>query len=471
MDNSTIFCNFASKKPAIMLGKLQENHRELFRTRLEDLIDPDHELAVLAKVIDWQYFENEFKPYYSDKGAPSVPIRTMIGCLLLKQMYNLGDDKIPEYWIRDVYFQYFCGGVFFEHKFPFDPSDFTHFRKRVGEDGFSKIFAYSVKVHGKEIPKQAKFSLSDTTVQENNTTFPTEAKLCKKVIDKCNDIAENAGIKQRQKYKKESKQLVRDCYNSKHPKRAKQAKKSKKRLKTIANKQLRELDRKMTESQKQAYKDELAIYIRAVNQQKNDKDKIYSLHKPFTKCIAKGKPHKPYEFGNKVGIITGGRKGRKIILAITTFLENIYDGHTLEPLLNQMESNKIRLPKELVYDRGGRGKADVKGVKIIIPSPPKKTDTLYQKQSKRKKCRTRAAIEPIIGHLKTDFRMSQNYLHGEAGVKINAFMAATAWNLKKLMEILKKNFLYAIFRLCVAKKILQPPLKILFSGTTRYKYK
>jgi IS5 family transposase len=115
-----------------MLGKLQQNERELFRIRLEDLINPNHELALLAKKIDWQYFEKEFKVYYSDKGAPSVPIRTMVGCLMLKHLYNLGDDRLPEYWVRDVYFQYFCGGVFFEHKFPFDPSDFVHFRKRVG---------------------------------------------------------------------------------------------------------------------------------------------------------------------------------------------------------------------------------------------------------------------------------------------------------------------------------------------------
>jgi IS5 family transposase len=430
-----------------MVGKLQENHRELFRTRLEDLINSGHELALLANKIDWQYFEDEFSGYYSDKGAPSVPIRTMVGCLMLKHLYNLGDERIPEYWVRDVYFQYFCGGVFFEHEFPFDPSDFVHFRKRVGEEGIAKIFAYSVKLHGVEVPKQAKFVLSDTTVQENNTTFPTDAKLCKKVIDKCNKIAENEGIKQRQKFKKESKQLVRNAYNGQHPKRAKAAKKAKKRLKTIANKMLRELDRKMNEEQKSAYKDDIELYKRAVNQQKSDKDKVYSLHKPFTDCISKGKVHKKYEFGNKVGLITGGKKGKKIILAVKGFLENPYDGHTIEPLLNQMETNSISLPKELAYDRGGKGKSEIKGVKIIIPSTPKKTDSQYQKQTKCKKCRSRAAIEPMIGHLKSDFRMQQNYFFGENGVQINALMAATAWNLKKMMEKLKEIFLQFVFRL------------------------
>jgi len=143
----------------------------------------------------------------------------------------------------------------------------------------------------------------------------------------------------------------------------------------------------------------------------------------------------------------------KIILVIEAFLENPFDGHTIEPLLNQMKLNEIALPKELAYDRAGRGQSEINGVTIITPAPPKKTDSAYQKRTKRKKCRARAAIEPIIGHLKTDFRMQQNYLWGEKGVKINAFMAATAWNLKKLMEKLKKDFLFFIFQRFFPKKI------------------
>jgi len=180
-----------------------------------------HELVLLSNKIDWNYFEKEFAPYYSAQGLPSVPIRLMVGCLILKHMYNLGDDPIPEVWERDVYFQHFCGGVFFVHKFPFDPSNFVHFCNRVGEEGIAKIFAYSVNLHGKEVGSKSKFVLSDTTVQENNTSFPTDAKLCKKVIEKYNKIAEKEGIKQRQRYTRESKQLLRETYNGKHPKRVK----------------------------------------------------------------------------------------------------------------------------------------------------------------------------------------------------------------------------------------------------------
>lgn len=444
-----------------MIGKLpKKGQLNLFRPMLENFIDMNHELVLLANNIDWSYFEKEFSIFYSDKGAPSVPIRLMVGCLLLKHLYNLGDERIPEYWVRDVYFQYFCGGIFFEHVFPFDPSDFVHFRNRVGEEGIGKIFAYSVMMHGEEFSNKSKFVLSDTTVQENNTTFPTDSKLCKKVIDSCNKIAKQEGIKQRQSYTFESKQLLRETYNGKHPKRAKRARKAKKRLKTIANIQLRELNRKMNEAQKQRHENEMEIYKQAVNQQRNDKDKIYSLHKPFTRCIAKGKAHKQYEFGNKVGLVTTGKKGNKIIKAIKAFLDNPFDGHTIEPLLLQMEDNKLKLPEELAYDRGGKGKSEIKGVKIIIPDKPKAKDTAYQKQQKRKKFRARAGIEPIIGHLKTDFRMLQNYLLGEKGIQINAFMAATAWNLKKMMEKLKKKLLRLIWKILFSQNELQFQIKM-----------
>ena len=408
---------------------------------LVDFIDNQHELVLLSEKIDWKYFEKEFSPLYSKTGNPSHPIRFMVGCLLLKNLYNLGDETLASAWIMNPYMQYFCGRVFFEHQFPCDPSNFVHFRKRIGEKGIEKIFSYSVRMHDAKA-RTSNFVLSDTTVQENNTTFPTDAKLCKKVIDYCNKIAENEGIKQRQRYTKVSKQLVRNTYNGKHPKRAKLAGKSQRQLKTIAMRLIRELERNFTAEQQEFYRESMALYTKAVTQKRNDADKVYSLHKPFTRCIAKGKAHKQYEFGNKVGLVTTSNKGKKIILGIKAFLQTPYDGHTIEPLLEQMETGGQQLPKELVYDRGGKGKTEIRGVKISIPGTPKKSDTAYQKHTKRKKFRTRAAIEPIIGHLKTDFRLAQNYFLGETGPQINAFLSATAWNMKKMMEILKEKIFF-----------------------------
>lgn len=429
---------------------------------LVDFIDDKHELVLLSEKIDWDYFEKEFSPLYSKTGNPSHPIRFMVGCLLLKHLYNLGDETLASAWIMNPYMQYFCGRVFFEHQFPCDPSNFVHFRKRIGEKGIEKIFSYSVRMHDAKT-STSNFVLSDTTVQENNTTFPTDAKLCKKVIDYCNKIAENEGIKQRQRYTKVSKQLVRNTYNGKHPKRAKLARKSQRQLKTIAMRLIRELERNFTAEQQEFYRESMELYTKAVTQKRNDTDKVYSLHKPFTRCIAKGKAHKQYEFGNKVGLVTTSNKGKKIILGIKAFLQTPYDGHTIEPLLEQMETGGQQLPKELVYDRGGKGKSEIKGVKISIPGVPRKTDTAYQKHTKRKKFRTRAAIEPIIGHLKTDFRLAQNYFLGETGPQINALLSATAWNMKKMMEILKeKIFFYFLnlIRLLFNRNILKEKLKM-----------
>lgn len=104
-----------------------------------------------------------------------------------------------------------------------------------------------------------------------------------------------------------------------------------------------------------------------------------------------------------------------------------------------MKNHQFPLPEELVYDRDGKGQNEIKGVKILTANKTLKRDSDYCKQQKSKKLRRRAAIEPVIGHLKTDFRMAQNYLSGEEGIQINALLSTTAWNLKKMIEILKEN--------------------------------
>ena len=390
----------------------------------------NHELVLLSDTIDWNYFEKEFSPLYSNTGQPAMPIRLMVGCLLLKRLYNFGDETLPHAWIMNPYMQYFCGEAHFQHEFPCDPSDFVHFRNRIGGEGIEKIFSYSVKLHGKDA--QSKQVLSDTTVQENNTSFPTDAKLAKRIIDKSNAIAIKEGVEQRQSYSRTSKQLVRDTYNSNHPKRKKKARKAGQKLKTIAGRVVRELQQKLPASVAPKYEQELALFKEVLTQSKDQTNKIYSLHKPFTACIAKGKAHKQYEFGNKIGLMVNPKN--LIIVGIDAFDGNPHDSKTIEPLLNQMKQNLGLIPEEVIYDR-------INDTIISTPKPPNKSDTEYQRRSKRKKFRRRAAIEPVIGHLKTDFRMAQNYYHGRSSPKLNAMMAAIGWNLKKLIEKLKNGLL------------------------------
>ncbi|MCH3939820.1 MAG: IS5 family transposase [Bacteroidales bacterium] len=434
-----------------MIGKSpNQNEGELFRPLLKDFIDMNHELALLADRIDWRYFEKEFAPLYSKTGCPAMPVRFMVGCMMLKHMYNLGDETLAEAWVMNPYFQYFTGAAFFEHKFPCDPSDFVHFRKRIGESGFQKIFEYSVKMSGKKAEEP--LVVSDTTVQGNNTTFPTDARLYKKVIDGCNKIAHVEDIPQRQTYTKTSKELLRMTYNSEHPKRHKKAAAAMRKLHTIAGRQVRELERVMTEDQRREHEEELIIYNRVLSQTRHSKDKVYSVHKPHTACIAKGKASHRYEFGQKVGMILTAQS--QIIVAIKAFEGNPHDSKTVEPLLEQMASWNQKLPETLAYDRGGRGAKEVMGVKVITPGKPKKSDTAYDRKKKRYPFRRRAGIEPVFGHLKTDHRMQDNFLSGRESASINAMLAATGWNLKKMMKDLAKKSAKTLFVL----------LQILFGG-------
>ena len=431
-----------------MLGKSpNQSQMNLFQPLLKEFIDMDHELVLLADKIDWKYFEDTFSIHYSHTGQPGMPIRFMVGCLMLKRIENLGDETLAKAWVCNPYMQYFCGEAHFQHKFPCDPSDFVHFRRRIGEEGIEKIFTYSVILHSKKV--LCKQVTSDTTVQENNTTYPTDSKLAKKIIDKCARISQTENIKQRQSYARVSKQLLQDTYNSDHPRRKKKAKQAQKKLRTIAGRVVRELERELPEHVLPGYQEELVLFKKVLNQERTDKGKIYSIHKPFTACIAKGKAHKKYEYGNKTGIVVNPKE--LVILGVEAYEGNPHDSRTIEPLLNQIENNFAYLPEEVVYDRGGRGRAYLKGVKISTPKKPKKTDTQYQKRKERKKFRRRAAIEPVIGHLKSDFRMAQNYLYGSSSPKINAMLAATGWNLKKMMEKLKnevkKKYLSLVFRL------------------------
>ena len=131
-----------------MLGKLPDQRQtDLFRPHLSEFIDMNHELVLLANKIDWIGMESELSVFYSTSGTSSVAVRTIAGCLILKQLYNYGDESLAKEWIMNPYMQYFCGESCFKHKFPFDPTDFVHFRHRIGEAGANIIFRHSVELH------------------------------------------------------------------------------------------------------------------------------------------------------------------------------------------------------------------------------------------------------------------------------------------------------------------------------------
>jgi IS5 family transposase len=175
------FVTFPHKNRIFMIKKVPSaTNRDLFRTLLSDLINPKHEPALPADKIDWSYFENEFKGFYSEKPSrPAMPIRLMVGVLMLKYLYSLGDEKISFAGKATHTFSIFAAAGFSSTNSPAIRVILYIFAS-VGEAGVEKIFAYNVKLHGEAVPVHVKFVLSDTTVQGNFTTFPTDAKLCKK---------------------------------------------------------------------------------------------------------------------------------------------------------------------------------------------------------------------------------------------------------------------------------------------------
>jgi len=409
---------------------------------LKEQLNPKQELYLLSEVINWDFFEKEFASFYSKNGRPAHPIRLMVSLLILKSMYNLSDEMLVEQqWEMNPYYQFFGGKKIVQWGQPCAASDLVHFRNRIGKSGVEMILKHSIELHGKD-GQDGDVSI-DTTVQEKNITYPTDAKLHKRIIDKCVAIAKKENLPLRRSYARTTKNLVRATYNGTHPKRRKKANSAKRQLKTIAGRVVRELERNLTHN---TYQKELIIFKSVLAQTKNSKNKIYSLHEPEVYCIAKGKAHKKYEYGCKASITLTQNTG--IIVGATTFENNIYDGKTLDKVLQQTKNLTGKQPKTATVDRGYQGMKSVNETKIIRPSKPLKRDTKYQKIKKRKHCRRRAAIEAIIGHLKSDYRVVRNFLKGPGGDEINFVMAASAFNYKKLMSKLKAKafWLYTILR-------------------------
>jgi IS5 family transposase len=408
---------------------------------LLDHLNPKDPLLVLAQRLPWERFEKEFAPLYSEVGRPAKPVRLMVGLLLLKQIENLSDERVVEAWVRNPYYQAFCGMVHFQWQLPCDPSELVHFRKRIGEAGGDSLFAASLTLHGKKAME--KEVVIDTTVQEKNITFPTDTKLRVKVIARCWKLAAEDGLCLRRSYRRELKKTLRVIRFNKSRKDKKKVAAAIRRVKTMANALLRDVTRKLTPRSLLIRHEELERYQRVVNQERDDKNKIYSLHEPEVSCICKGKEHKKYEFGSKAAIVMTKTSG--IIVGAKSFSGNPYDGDTLKDVLNQVKNVRGVASETAYSDRGFRGRKRVGDTSIAIPGSPQPGATQYAKRKAQKNFGRRSAIEPVISHLKSDFRLARNYLKGTIGDAINLLLAAAAFNCKKWMNALTESLLFVLF--------------------------
>lgn len=404
----------------------------LFGTDLLQQLDTLDPLLQLSNAIPWVKFEQAFAQHYTPNvGRPAKPIRLMVGLLLLKSNENLSDERVVVEFKRNSYYQAFCGLTEFSLALPCDSTELVHFRKRIGQQGIEKIFQVSVSLHGKAA-LETTLNI-DTTVQEKNITYPTDAKLAIKIINRLNKLAKNNNIAQRRTYNKEVKNLRLAIRHYRHVKRRKKAKKALKRLRTIAWILIRELRRTLPKySLFEQHQKDFLLYEKVLNQKPKDKNKIYSLHEPSVYCIGKGKDHKQYEYGNKVSIASTAKTN--IIVGVVSHTKNTHDNYTLPEVLSHIKISRGKGVKNAVCDRGYRGKKRFGETQVILPGAPQKKDNCYQRDKKRKRFRRRAAIEPIIGHLKSDYRLTRNFLKGTIGDSINLLMSACAWNMVKWMR-------------------------------------
>ena len=442
---------------------------DFFRSRIDAMINLSDPLAVLAKRLPWDLIETAVAAKFarqdragqtmegadlfgptalvvgggvSTGGRPKLPIRLMASLLYLKNCFNLSDEEVCSRWSENIVWQFFSGMEYYEHRLPCDATQIGRFRRAIGEDGLEQLLKATIDtaVAIKAVkPIELERVIVDTTVQEKAIAHPVDSRLMEVARHKVVSAAKRAGIQLKQTFAKEGRELRRKAAGYAHAKQFRRLKGTVKRQRTILGVVMREVRRK------QAAPDFVAINAKAVNdltmwleraerirtQQTKDKNKLYALHAPEVECLAKGKARKPYEFGVKAAIVISHKAG--LVMGARTFPGSPYDGHILSAVIEQATNLMQDLPakiKQIVVDLGFRGvDADNPGMEIIHRG---KIKSLSRQQ--KKWLRRRQAVEPAIGHLKSDHRMDRCWLQGTLGDALHAVSCAAGFNLRWLMR-------------------------------------
>lgn len=403
---------------------------DLFKTELVRIIDMSHSLVRLGHEVDWGRFEEVFgQTYCEDNGRPGSNTRLLVALHYLKYTFNLSDDDVIEAWVENPYWQHFSGRQYFEHKKPIDPTVMSRFRKRIGETGAEELLAETIQA-GLKLkaikPHQLKRINVDTTVQEKEVRYPTDARLYERSRERLVKAAKERGIELRQNYNRVAKRQLLMSHRYAHARQMKRARKCTRKLRTILGRVIRDIDRK-TPFKDEPLRELLTIARRIHEQERGDKGKVYSVHEPQVECISKGKAHKRYEFGCKVSVAATSKGGW--FVGAKALHSNPYDGHTLKEALEQVE-RLAQSPEHVFVDRGYRGH-NYEGASEVHVDKVRRGRTA---RSLWKWMKRRAAIEPGIGHLKREHRMDRCRLKGIEGDQLNAILSATGMNFRKLMK-------------------------------------
>ena len=412
---------------------------ELFKKRLVDLINREHPLVKLSGLIDWKVFERQWSALFKSKtGRPATSPRLIAGLLYLQHSFACSDEELLLTWVENPYWQYFCGEEYFCHEFPIDPSSLTRWRKRIGEEGVEWMLTETIGAARRmKLVKEKSFDrvIIDTTVMEKAIAYPTDSQLLECGRQHLVRLAGALQIKLRQNYNRIFPRQVRQTGRYAHARQYRRMKSSLKILRTLVGRILRDIERKLDRNNPVHIAKAAPILDRIkklINQRQNDKNKLYSLHAPEVECISKGKSRTPYEFGVKVSVAITHKEG--LVVGIRSMPGNPYDGDTLYEAIEQIGILTDHPPKEIFVDKGYRG-VEIPQITIWRSGQKRNVTPGIKKAIKR-----RNAIEPIIGHMKSDGRLGRNWLKGTLGDAIHAVLCGAGHNIRMILKAIRLYF-------------------------------
>jgi IS5 family transposase len=426
---------------------------DLLRSRLDQIIDMRHPLVALAHKVDWAFIEQTFGEAYKDgPGQPPLPTRLMAGLSILKYTHDLSDEVLCERWVENPYYQFFCGEEFFQHELVLDRSSLTRWRQRMGEEKIKALLQESLSIAMRTDavkPSELSEVIIDTTVEPKNVMFPTDARLLNRAREILVRMANKHGVELRQSYARVGKFALIKHQRYAHAKQFKRANRALKTLRTYLGRVMRDIARKIEHDgwlKEVVFGAMLSLARRVRDQQQRQRGpKVYSLHAPEVECIGKGKAHRPYEFGVKASVATTHRhaKGGQFVVHAKALPGNPYDGHTLATVIPDIEALVGNTIQRAFVDKGYRGhnaSPDYK-FRVFIAGQKRRVTPKIKREMRR-----RSAVEPVIGHLKSEHRMGRNYLCYRQADAINAVLAAAGYNFRLLIRWLR----LLLFRLLVA---------------------
>jgi len=415
-----------------------DRQKDLLRPALDQIIDMGHPLVRLAGKIDWSFLDGRFSSVCAPgPGQPGLPTRLVAGLFILKHMENLSDEVLCARWVENPYYQYFCGELSFCHRLPFDRSSMTRWRQRLGEEQLVALIQESLSVAhklGALATKDLQRVAVDTTVQPKAIAHPTDARLMHRALEKLVALAQREGVVLRQSYVRVAKRAAIMVGRYTHAHQFKRARKALKFLRTRLGRVIRDINRKIDGrpelEARFAHLLDLALKVRLQDHRRRG-PKVYSLHAPEVECIGKGKARTPYEFGCKVSIATPVTqpKGGQFVLHAKALHGNPFDGHTLGPMVADLEKFTGIQTRRIHVDKGYRGHNHQHKFRVWISGQVRRVTAAIRREMKR-----RAAVEPVIGHIKAEHRMDRNYLKGRDGDRSNAVLAAAGFNFGLLLR-------------------------------------